>query len=241
MLLQWPEDSRRKTRTETLCVEPIHSSSLTAESKLEKPEQELSGQPESPKQPLQPSVPAPQQECQPQEQEPRKRDEGRERRPSQEKRREMDRHQEPPSQREAEEATPQDGGGSRSEWHSARFWIPLACIPWAICSKGGISLEPLEADPILCKSWHQVVMGCPAPKVLPNCLCNCLWPAAKLAAGWGSSLSTAAGSLARSYPGLSNAEEGPVFCSVFWEGKVSDWRWYSMSILWRGKQQWLPD
>ncbi|KFP94953.1 RNA-binding protein 6, partial [Haliaeetus albicilla] len=85
-----------------------------AETKLEKPEQELSGQPGSPKQPLQPSVPAPQQECQPQEQEPRKRDEGRERRPSQEKRRDMDRHQELPSQREAEEATPQDGGGSRT-------------------------------------------------------------------------------------------------------------------------------
>ncbi|KFQ36822.1 RNA-binding protein 6, partial [Merops nubicus] len=68
----------------------------------------------SPKQPLQPSVPAPQQECQPQEQEPRKRDEGQERRPSQERRRDMDRHQELPSQREAEEATPQDGGGSRS-------------------------------------------------------------------------------------------------------------------------------
>ncbi|NXG96381.1 RBM6 protein, partial [Loxia leucoptera] len=68
----------------------------------------------SPKQPLQPSVPAPQQECQPQEQEPRKRDEGRERRPSQEKRRDMDRHQEPPSQREAEESTPPDGGGSRT-------------------------------------------------------------------------------------------------------------------------------
>ncbi|NWV75681.1 RBM6 protein, partial [Dasyornis broadbenti] len=68
----------------------------------------------SPKQPLQPSVPAPQQECQPQEQEPRKRDEGRERRPSQEKRRDMDRQQEPPSQREAEEATPPDGGGSRT-------------------------------------------------------------------------------------------------------------------------------
>ncbi|NXA02556.1 RBM6 protein, partial [Nesospiza acunhae] len=50
----------------------------------------------------------------PQEQEPRKRDEGRERRPSQEKRRDMDRHQEPPSQREAEEATPPDGGGSRT-------------------------------------------------------------------------------------------------------------------------------
>ncbi|NWW59106.1 RBM6 protein, partial [Ifrita kowaldi] len=85
-----------------------------AETKLETPEQELSGQPGSPKQPLQPSVPAPQQECQPQEQEPRKRDEGRERRPSQEKRRDMDRHQEPPSQREAEEATPPDGGGSRT-------------------------------------------------------------------------------------------------------------------------------
>ncbi|NXB81424.1 RBM6 protein, partial [Donacobius atricapilla] len=74
----------------------------------------LSGQPGSPKQPLQPSVPAPQQECQPQEQEPRKRDEGRERRPSQERRRDMDRHQELPSQREAEEATPPDGGGSRT-------------------------------------------------------------------------------------------------------------------------------
>nr|XP_009679031.1 PREDICTED: RNA-binding protein 6 isoform X3 [Struthio camelus australis] len=84
------------------------------EAKLEKPEQELSGQPGSPKQPLQPSAPAPQQECQPQEQEPRKRDEGRERRPSQEKRRDMDRHQELPSQREAEETTPQDSGGSRT-------------------------------------------------------------------------------------------------------------------------------
>ncbi|NWR61377.1 RBM6 protein, partial [Bucorvus abyssinicus] len=89
-------------------------SPVLTETKLEKPEQELSGQPESPKQPLQPLVPAPQQECQPQEQEPRKRDEGRERRPSQEKRRDMDRHQELPSQREAEEATPQDGGGSRT-------------------------------------------------------------------------------------------------------------------------------
>ncbi|NWW69881.1 RBM6 protein, partial [Climacteris rufus] len=88
--------------------------SLIAETKLETPEQELSDQPGSPKQPLQPSVPAPQQECQPQEQEPRKRDEGRERRPSQEKRRDLDRHQEPPSQREAEEATPPDGGGSRT-------------------------------------------------------------------------------------------------------------------------------
>ncbi|NXI47215.1 RBM6 protein, partial [Galbula dea] len=87
---------------------------LLLETKLEKPEQELSGQPGSPKQPLQPSVPAPQQECQPQEEEPRKRDEGRERQPSQEKRRDMDRHQELPSQREAEEATPQDGGGSRT-------------------------------------------------------------------------------------------------------------------------------
>ncbi|NXI54564.1 RBM6 protein, partial [Chloroceryle aenea] len=84
------------------------------ETKPEKLDQELSGQPGSPKQPLQPSVPAPQQECQPQEQETRKRDEGRERRPSQEKRRDMDRHQELPSQREAEEATPQDGGGSRT-------------------------------------------------------------------------------------------------------------------------------
>ncbi|NWI50027.1 RBM6 protein, partial [Calyptomena viridis] len=89
-------------------------SPVLAETKLETPEQELSGQPESPKQPLQPSVPAPQPECQPQEQEPRKRDEGRERRPSQEKRRDMDRHQEPPSQREGEEATPPDGGGSRT-------------------------------------------------------------------------------------------------------------------------------
>ncbi|NXG76863.1 RBM6 protein, partial [Baryphthengus martii] len=89
-------------------------SRVLAQLKLENPEQELSGQPGSPKQPLQPSVPAPQQECQPQEQEPRKRDEGRERRPSQEKRRDMDRHQEPPCQREAEEATPQDGGGSRT-------------------------------------------------------------------------------------------------------------------------------
>ncbi|NXO97502.1 RBM6 protein, partial [Certhia brachydactyla] len=92
----------------------VHFSSLIAETKLETPEQELSGQPGSPKQPLQPSVPAPQQECQPQEQEPRKRDEGRECRPSQEKRRDMDRHQELPSQREAEEATPPDGGGSRT-------------------------------------------------------------------------------------------------------------------------------
>ncbi|KFR14778.1 RNA-binding protein 6, partial [Opisthocomus hoazin] len=92
----------------------VHFSSLIAETKLEKTEQELSGQPGSPKQPLQASVPAPQQECQPQEQEPRKRDEGRERRPSQEKRRDMDRHQELPSQRQAEEATPQEGGGSRT-------------------------------------------------------------------------------------------------------------------------------
>ncbi|KAM9374711.1 RNA-binding protein 6 [Phaethornis superciliosus] len=84
------------------------------ETKLEKPEQELSGQPGSPKQTLQPSVPAPQQECQPQEEEPRKRDEGGERRPLQEKRRDMDRHQELPSQREVEEAPPQDGGGSRT-------------------------------------------------------------------------------------------------------------------------------
>ncbi|NXX97918.1 RBM6 protein, partial [Centropus bengalensis] len=88
--------------------------SLTAETKLEKPEQELSGQPGSPKEALQPSVPAPQQECEPQEEEPRKRDEGRERRPSQERRRDMGRHQELPSQREAEEATPQEGGGSRT-------------------------------------------------------------------------------------------------------------------------------
>ncbi|XP_010223790.1 PREDICTED: RNA-binding protein 6 [Tinamus guttatus] len=84
------------------------------ETKLEKPEQELSGQPESPKQPLQPTAPAPQPECQPQEQEPRKRDEGRERRPLQEKRRDVDRHQDLPAQREAEETTPQDGGGSRT-------------------------------------------------------------------------------------------------------------------------------
>ncbi|KAJ7424748.1 RNA-binding protein 6 [Willisornis vidua] len=84
------------------------------ETKLETPEQELSGQPGSPKQPVQPSGPAPQQECQPQEQEPRKSDEGRERRPSQERRRDMDRHQEPPSQREGEETTPPDGGGSRT-------------------------------------------------------------------------------------------------------------------------------
>ncbi|KFQ03137.1 RNA-binding protein 6, partial [Leptosomus discolor] len=99
---------------ETLYVELVHFSSLIAEAKLEKPEQELSGQPGSPKQPLQPSVPAPQQECQPQEQEPRKRNEGRERRPPQEKRRDVDQHQELPTQREAEEATPQDGGGSRT-------------------------------------------------------------------------------------------------------------------------------
>ncbi|NXU77581.1 RBM6 protein, partial [Oreotrochilus melanogaster] len=88
--------------------------SLIAETKLEKPEQELSGQPGSPKQTLQPSVPAPQQECQPQEEEPGKRDEGGEQRPLQEKRRDMDRHQELPSQREVEEAPPQDGGGSRT-------------------------------------------------------------------------------------------------------------------------------
>ncbi|KFQ37988.1 RNA-binding protein 6 [Mesitornis unicolor] len=84
------------------------------ETKLEKPEQDLSGQPGSPEQPLQPPVPAPQQECQPQEQEPKKRDEGRERRPSQEKRKDTDQYQEMPSQREAEEATPQGGGGSRT-------------------------------------------------------------------------------------------------------------------------------
>ncbi|NWW97389.1 RBM6 protein, partial [Caloenas nicobarica] len=92
----------------------VHFSSLTAETKLEKPEQELSGQPGSPKQPLQPAIPAPQQECQPQEQEPRKRDEGREQRPSQERRSDMEQHQEMPSQRQPEEATPQDGGGSRT-------------------------------------------------------------------------------------------------------------------------------
>ncbi|KFP72809.1 RNA-binding protein 6, partial [Acanthisitta chloris] len=109
-----PRDGEEKYLLEALYVNPVHFSSVIAETKLETPEQELSGQPGSPKQPLQPSVPAPQQECQPQEQEPRKRDEGRERRPSQEKRRDMDRHQEPPSQREAEEATPQDGGGSRT-------------------------------------------------------------------------------------------------------------------------------
>ncbi|NWU99176.1 RBM6 protein, partial [Upupa epops] len=86
-------------------------SSLIAESKLEKPEQDVPGHPGSPKQPLEPLVPTPQQESQPQEQEPRKRDE---RRPSQEKRRDMDRHEELPSQREAEEATAQDGGGSRT-------------------------------------------------------------------------------------------------------------------------------
>ncbi|NXR77646.1 RBM6 protein, partial [Pycnonotus jocosus] len=109
------ENWRKKTHLpKHSYVKPVHFSSLTAETKLETPEQELSGQPGSPKQPLQPPVPAPQQECQPQEQEPRKRDEGREHRPSQEKRRDMDRHQEPPSQREAEEATPPDGGGSRT-------------------------------------------------------------------------------------------------------------------------------
>ncbi|NXA97104.1 RBM6 protein, partial [Melanocharis versteri] len=109
-----PRDAEEKYLLKHSYVKPAHFSSLIAETKLETPEQELSGQPGSPKQPLQPSVPAPQQECQPQEQEPRKRDEGRERRPSQEKRRDMDRHQEPPSQREAEEATPPDGGGSRT-------------------------------------------------------------------------------------------------------------------------------
>ncbi|NXP99934.1 RBM6 protein, partial [Vidua macroura] len=109
-----PRDGEEKNLLKRSFVEPVHFSSLIAETKLETPEQDLSGQPGSPKQPLQPSVPAPQQECQAQEQEPRKRDEGRERRPSQEKRRDMDRHQEPPSQREAEEATPPDGGGSRT-------------------------------------------------------------------------------------------------------------------------------
>ncbi|NXQ73404.1 RBM6 protein, partial [Quiscalus mexicanus] len=108
-----PRDGEKKYLLKQSYVKPVHFSSLIAETKLETPEQELSGQPGSPKQSLQPSVPAPQQECQPQEQEPRKRDEGREHRPSQEKRRDMDRHQEPPSQREAEEATPPDGGGSR--------------------------------------------------------------------------------------------------------------------------------
>ncbi|NWZ12295.1 RBM6 protein, partial [Agelaius phoeniceus] len=109
-----PRDGEKKYLLKQSYVKPVHFSSLIAETKLETPEQELSGQPGSPKQSLQPSVPAPQQECQPQEQEPRKRDEGREHRPSQEKRRDMDRHQEPPSQREAEEATPPDGGGSRT-------------------------------------------------------------------------------------------------------------------------------
>ncbi|NXN84832.1 RBM6 protein, partial [Bombycilla garrulus] len=107
-------DGERKYLLKHSYVKPVHFSSLIAETNLETPEQELSGQPGSPKQPLQPSVPAPQQECQPQEQDPRKRDEGREHRPSQEKRRDMDRHQEPPSQREAEETTPPDGGGSRT-------------------------------------------------------------------------------------------------------------------------------
>ncbi|NXB35058.1 RBM6 protein, partial [Eulacestoma nigropectus] len=109
-----PRDGEEKHLLKHSYVKPVHLSSLIAETKLETPEQELSGQPGSPKQPLQPSIPAPQQEYQPQEQEPRKRDEGREHRPSQEKRRDMDRHQEPPSQREAEEATPPDGGGSRT-------------------------------------------------------------------------------------------------------------------------------
>lgn len=146
-------------------------SPLIAETKLETPEQELSGQPGSPKQPLQPSVPAPQQECQPQEQEPRKRDEGRERRPSQEKRRDVDRHQEPPSQREAEEATPPDGGGSRSEWHKDQFWIPLARAPWCHLQKG-LHFTKTSGGLFLCcaNPWHREMEGCPAPKVLTNCL-----------------------------------------------------------------------
>ncbi|KFQ81217.1 RNA-binding protein 6, partial [Phaethon lepturus] len=109
-----PRDAEEKYMLKHCIWNQSISPLLIAETKLEKPEQELSGQPGSPKQPLQPSVPATQQECQPQEQEPRKRDDGRERRPSQEKRRDMDRHQELPSQREAEEGTPQDGGGSRT-------------------------------------------------------------------------------------------------------------------------------
>ncbi|NWY37394.1 RBM6 protein, partial [Sylvia atricapilla] len=109
-----PRDGEKKHLLKHSYVKPVYFSSLTVETKLGTPEQELSGQPGSPKQPFQPSVSAPQQECQPQEQEPRNRDEGREHRPSQEKRRDMDRHQEPPCQREAEEATPPDGGGSRT-------------------------------------------------------------------------------------------------------------------------------
>ncbi|NXM66192.1 RBM6 protein, partial [Serilophus lunatus] len=109
-----PRDGEEKYLLKHSYVKTAYFSSLIAETKLETPEQELSDQPESPKQPLQPSVPAPQQECQPQEQEPRKRDEGRERRPSQEKKRDVDWHQEPPSQREGEEATQPDSGGSRT-------------------------------------------------------------------------------------------------------------------------------
>lgn len=137
--------AQQKVCAEALYLEPDHFSSLTAETKLEKPEQELPVQPGSPKQPLQASDPAPQQECQPQEQEPRKRDEGRERRPSQEKRRDTDRHQELPSQREGEEATPQEGGGSRSEWQRAQFGIHLdRCLCTPPCRKGSISLRLLE-------------------------------------------------------------------------------------------------
>lgn len=143
--------TEQKTAQEKVCAEalylkPDHFSSLIAETKLEKPEQELPVQPGSPKQPLQASDPAPQQECQPEEQEPRKKDEGRERRPSQEKRRDVERHQELPSQREGEEATPQEGGGSRSEWRRAQFGIhPDCCLSTPICRKGSISLRPLEA------------------------------------------------------------------------------------------------
>lgn len=60
----------------------------------------------------------------------------------------------------------------------------------------------------------------------------------KLASGWCSWLSRAAEvSFARSYPGLSSSEEGPTFWSVFWEGKVNNWRQYSEHLAkWRGKK-----
>ncbi|XP_019360676.1 PREDICTED: RNA-binding protein 6 isoform X2 [Gavialis gangeticus] len=88
------------------------------EAPLEKPEQELPGQPKPEKLSAVEAI-SPQQ-CQPQESEPRKREESKERPPSQEKKRDVDRHfprkesQEPASRREAEETTQQEGGGSKT-------------------------------------------------------------------------------------------------------------------------------
>lgn len=105
--------------TETIKIKSIYLSSLVTEAPLEKPEQELPGQPKPEKLSAVEAI-SPQQ-CQPQESEPRKREESKERPPSQEKKRDVDRHfprkegQEPVSRREAEETTQQEGGGSKSK------------------------------------------------------------------------------------------------------------------------------